>query len=100
MKAEEKVKILSEELKRVNGELSENLDRYLSTVEHMNESQEVGYYDDDEYYGLFNVNEYLADERKVLSKRQEKLVKKLRKIIARRKLTVDAETTELLNNLE
>ncbi len=96
MKPEEKVKVLSEELKKVKAEISDNLHRYMSVDDAMNEAYDEGYYDLGDYGSWLSAKDYLSAESKKLTKQREKLVKKLSRIIARHKIVVDDETAALL----
>ena len=96
MKAEEKVKLLSEELKQVNAKIIKNNDAWSSIDQSMESAYDTGDYDLDDYNGWISSKNHLIVERNKLAKQQGKLVKKLSRIISRHKIGVDEETGNLL----
>lgn len=96
MGAEKRVGLLSEELKRINAEISNNIKQYSSIDQSIQFACVTGDYDFAECNEWAKSKFLLNEKRKKLTKRQDNLVKKLRKIIARRNLAVDEETADLL----
>ena len=96
MKAEEKVAALSEELKEIVAEIKKNMDRWNTIDSEMEMAYDTGDYDFEDVLEMRSSKILLDEKRTKLSKRHEKLVIKLRRIIARRKVAVDDEIAGLL----